>query len=94
MSATATTSVKLDAAVKERVRRLAAARQRSAHWLMKQAIEQYVDREEKREKLRQDVLAAWAHYQETELHLTGEEADAWLEKLANGDDAEMPEWHT
>ena len=61
---------------------------------MKEAIEQYVDREEKREKVRLDVMATWEHYQETGLHLTAQEADAWLEKLAAGEDADVPECHT
>jgi predicted transcriptional regulator len=93
MAETATTSLKLDAAMKQRLHRLADSRQRSSHWLMKQAIEQYVDREEKREQLRQDILTAWEEYQETGLHLTGAEADAWLEKLAAGEDAEIPACH-
>ncbi len=54
----------------ERVQRLAAARQRSAHWLMREAIQQYVDREEKREALRQAALDAWASYQASGLHVT------------------------
>jgi len=89
-----TTSLKLEASIKDRLRRLADARQRSSHWLMKEAIEQYVDREERREKVRQDVMAAWEHYQETGLHLTAQEADAWLAKLEAGEDVEVPECHT
>ena len=49
---------------------LAAARRRSPHWLMREAIEQYVEREEKRERFRQEALAAWTHYQTTGLHAT------------------------
>ena len=62
-----TTSLKLDHEVKERVQRSASVRRRSPHWLMREAIEEYVEREEKREKLRQDALAAWDHYQTTGL---------------------------
>jgi predicted transcriptional regulator len=51
---------------------------------MREAIEEYVEREEKREQFRQDALAAWDHYQSTGLHLTGEEADAWMAKLEAG----------
>jgi len=87
MAATSTTSLKIDSELKERVRR------RSAHWVMREAVEQYVGREEKREKLRQDALAAWNHYQTTGLHATAEEADAWLAKLEAGEDAETPECH-
>ena len=85
-----TTSLKLDVEVKERLQRLASARRRSTHWLMREAIEEYVDREEKREQLRQDALAAWANYQTTGLHVTAEEADAWLAKLEAGKDAAPP----
>jgi predicted transcriptional regulator len=93
MSASATTSLKLDFELKERVQRLASARRRSAHWIMREAVEQYVEREEKREQLRQDALAAWNDYQATGLHVTAEEADAWLARLEAGEDAEAPECH-
>lgn len=93
MPAASTTSLKLDAKLKKRVQRLAAARRRSPHWLMCEAVEQYVAREEKREKLRQDALAAWNDYQATGLHLTEDEADAWLTKLAAGENVEAPECH-
>ncbi len=57
MPTPSTTSLKLDSELKERVQRLAAARRRSAHWIMREAVEQYVGREEKRERFRQDALA-------------------------------------
>lgn len=81
------TSLKLDPAIKERVQRLASARRRTPHWILREAVEQYVEREEKREQLRQDAQAAWTHYQTTGLHATAEEADAWLAKLEAGEDA-------
>ncbi len=84
MPKASTTSLKLDAEVKQRVQRLADARRRSPHWLMREAIEEYVEREEKRQQLRRDALAAWTHYQMTGLHATAEEADAWLAKLEAG----------
>jgi predicted transcriptional regulator len=93
MPTSSTTSLKLESELKERVQRLAAARRRSAHWVMREAVEQYVSREEKREQLRQDALSAWNHYQTTGLHATAEEADAWLAKLEAGENAESPECH-
>ena len=93
MPETSTTSLKLDKELKSRVQRLAAARRRTPHWVMREAVEQYVGREEMRERLRQDALAAWSHFQATGLHATGEEADAWLAKLEAGEDAEAPECH-
>ena len=88
-----TTSLKIEAELKDRVQRLAAARRRSPHWIMREAVEQYVSREEKREQLRKDAIAAWDHYQSTGLHITGEEVDAWMAKLEAGEDAEAPECH-
>lgn len=88
-----TTSVKLEDVIKERVQRLASARQRSAHWLMREAIVQYVEREERQEQMRKDALAAWEDYRATGLHATAEEADAWLARLEAGEDADPPACH-
>lgn len=46
-----------------------------------------------REAFRQAGIRAWDEYQATGLHLTQEEADAWLAKLEAGQDAEPPECH-
>jgi predicted transcriptional regulator len=93
MTNRSTTSLKLDADIKSRLQKLAQSRRRSSHWLMRAAIEQYVEREERREQLRQGALAAWAEYQATGLHVTAEEADAWLAQLEAGEDAEPPPLH-
>jgi predicted transcriptional regulator len=93
MATHSTTSLKLDSAIKERVHRLAAARRRSPHWIMREAVEQYLEREEKREQLRQDALVAWADYQTTGLHVTAREADAWLARLEAGKNAVIPKCH-
>ncbi|HEU4982986.1 MAG TPA: CopG family ribbon-helix-helix protein [Acidobacteriaceae bacterium] len=93
MQKPSTTSVKLDSNLKARIQKLASARRRTSHWIMREAVEQYVEREEKREQLRQDALAAWNHYQATGLHVTAEEADAWLEKLEKGENPPTPECH-
>ena len=49
--------------------------------------------EEKRERFRQDALAAWAAYETTGLHVTAKEADAWLAKLEAGTRAAAPKCH-
>jgi predicted transcriptional regulator len=86
-------AIKIDEDTKARVKRLADARQRTSHWLMREAITQYVEREEKREAFRQDTLQAWETYRATGVHVTAEEADAWLAKLEQGEDVEPPECH-
>ncbi len=40
---------------------------------MREAIRQYLDREQARESFKQEALASWAEHQETGLHLTGRE---------------------
>lgn len=87
------TSIKLDDGLKGRVQHLAEARRRSSHWIMREAIAQYVEREEKREAFKQDAVRAWEEYQQTGQHLTLEEGDAWLARLEAGEDAELPKCH-
>ena len=88
-----TTSLKLDTEIKDRLQWLATVRDRKPHYLMREAIQQYVDREEKREQFRQEALAAWSDFQASGIHLTAEEADAWLARLEAGEDVEAPECH-
>ena len=91
--ATTPVSVRLDEPLKARVRSLADQRRRPVHWLMREAIEQYVTREEQREAFRQEALDAWEQFQSTGLHVTGAEADAWLAALEAGNDVEPPRAH-
>lgn len=87
------TSIKLDEELKGRVQHLAEARRRSSHWIMREAIAQYVDREEKRETLRQDTLQAWDEFQGTGLHATAEEVDKWLASWGTENELPAPECH-
>lgn len=93
MAQSPTTSLKLDQQIKERVQRLAEAKRRSSHWVMREAIEEYVTREEARERLRQDIVTAWEEYEVTGMHVTGEEANAWLKRLIAGEDVDPPTPH-
>ncbi|MEJ0019073.1 MAG: CopG family ribbon-helix-helix protein [Acetobacteraceae bacterium] len=87
------TSIKIDDELKGRVQRLAELRRRSAHWIMREAISQYVAREEARESFRQEAMSAWTAYQETGRHLTGEEVRTWLEGWGAETEAAMPGCH-
>jgi predicted transcriptional regulator len=86
-------NLKLDAATEARLRRLAGARGKPAQGLMREAIDQYLEREESRERVLLDAQAAWDEFQATGLHVTAEEADAWLERLESGEDREPPQPH-
>lgn len=81
-------SVKLDPETKAKIEQLAQARDRSPHWMMREAISQYVEREEKREAFRQDTLNAWQEFQQTGLHATAADVESWLATW--GSDVERP----
>ena len=87
------TSIKLDDDMKRRVRHLPEARERTSHWIMREAIAQYVEREEKREALRQDSFKAWDEYKETGQHATAEEVDQWLASWGTDNERSAPECH-
>lgn len=87
------TSLKIDEQLKSRVQQLALQRRRSAHWIMLEAIQQYVEQEEARESFRQQALASWQAYQETGLHLTGQETRDWLTSWGTDDETAAPTCH-
>jgi predicted transcriptional regulator len=87
------TSLKIDDTLKGRVQHLAIQRRRSAHWIMLEAIQQYVEREEARESFKQEAMASWASYQETGQHLTGQEVRIWLNTWGSEDEKAVPECH-
>lgn len=86
-------SLKLDQADRDRLKSLADSRHRKPHFLMKEAIRQYLDREEARESLKQEALASWQEYQETGWHLSGEEVMRWLESWGTDQEKAMPDCH-
>jgi predicted transcriptional regulator len=87
------TPLKISDKLKSRVQRLARIRQRSAHWIMNEAIARYVEREEARESFNKAALASWTAYQETGRHLTGPEVRAWLNTWGTESEAALPECH-
>ncbi len=90
---TTAVAIKIDQKTKERYKNLAQIKDRSAHWMMREAIKQYVDREEKRESFRQDAVNSWNEYQETGLHATVDEVIKWLNTWGSDDEKDAPECH-
>ena len=87
------TSIKLDDGLKNRIRNLAELRNRSPHWIMREAINNYVNHEQARQNFKQEALASWKTYQETGQHLTGQEVRAWLTTWGTDQEKEIPKCH-
>lgn len=81
----------MDETMERRIARLAEERGRSADSLLEEAVAQYLDREEARLRLDDDLTLAWRAYQADGLHLPAEEADRWLEALERGETKPMPQ---
>lgn len=92
-NATHNVTVRLETAMHERIRSLAENRQRTPHWMLREAVREYVEREEKREAFREAALTSWQDYEATGLHLTGEEVIAWVENWGTSNAPEAPECH-
>jgi len=68
-------------------------RHRSATWIMRKAIRDYVEREEAQEGFKQEDMASWTAYKETGRHLTGQEARNWLKTWGTDEEKEIPPCH-
>ena len=87
---TTTIGIKVDSALAERLRAVAAAVDRAPHWVARRALEQFIDREEQRLSLRAADLERWERYVATGESIDCDEADAWLDRVASGEDVSWP----
>ena len=86
-------SVKLAQEERSRLLALATARKRSSHYLMREAVREYLTREEARQSFRDEADEAWRDYERTGLHMTQAEVDAWAKSLGTAKPKRMPKWH-
>lgn len=77
--AEAPTGVKLEPELKNRLERLSAIKDRSSHWLMKQAIERYIIIEEQAEALKKETLRRWEEEAELNDIVENTEVMSWLD---------------
>ena len=85
---TTTMGIKLDEDTRARLKALGAARKRSAHWLMREAIREYLDKEEQIERRNAEADEAWDEYQRTGQFVSNEAMTAWFDTW--GTDKEGP----
>jgi len=85
-------SLKLDNSERQRLAALAVARKRSSHYLMREAVREYLGREEARQSFRLEASEAWRDYKESDLHVTQVEVDTWVASLAEAKPKRTPKW--
>ena len=83
-------AVKLDESTYERLKKLGESRQRTPHWLMREAIKQFLEREEEAESRRKDTLERIARFEETGESMPFETIDAWLATWGSENEAKCP----
>ncbi len=103
--------ITLEPDLQEKLEARAVRETRSPEMLLRDAVEQYLQRGEEndlldsvwdnyegsaitREQYLREGEAAYQHYRQTGLHLTGDEVKAWLKALARGEDVKLPQCHT
>ena len=80
-------TVKLESNTKQRLEKLGKAKQRSTHWMLQQAVRQYLEIEEYEERLKQETLDRWQEAQDGKL-ISNEKVQAWLETWGTDDKAD------
>jgi len=85
-----TQGIKLDDDIKQRLKELGKVRDRSPHWLMRAAIEDFLEREENYEREKREDQERWDHYQLTGEYVSHEAAMEWMDSLARGENPPCP----
>jgi predicted transcriptional regulator len=86
----ATMGVKLDEETRNRLKSLGKTKQRTPHWLMREAIREYIEKEEVFEARNREADEAWEEYQLTGKGVTHEAMSAWFDDLEAGKESECP----
>ena len=86
-------SLKLSDDERQRLTALATARKRSSHYLMREAVQEYLTREELRQDFADEAEKAWLDHEQTGLHVTHVEIDAWAKSLGTRRPKRFPKWH-
>ena len=84
-------AVKLSLLESERLNKLGEKKKRSAHWLAKEAISQYLDREESTERFKQqETIDRWEEYLVTGKTVADDAVQAWLDSWGTVNEHETP----
>jgi predicted transcriptional regulator len=86
--ATKAVSVKLSEEEHARIAVVAGKRDRSAHYLMREAVLEHLEREEQRISLAEEAETSWRDYKETGEFISLDRAVTW----AKSGSSELPKW--
>ncbi|MBP8173264.1 MAG: ribbon-helix-helix protein, CopG family [Aeromonadaceae bacterium] len=90
---TATTALRLEPELKQRADALAAAEHSSFSAVVRDALNMYLSQREAERAELDEAIAAWQQYEQTGLHVTGEEMSAWLRTWGTDGESQSPECH-
>jgi predicted transcriptional regulator len=90
---TANVTIKLEESDRERLKTLALAKKRTPHYIMKEAIQQYLEQEEAEQRFIQLAKQELESYRKTGEHITLDEFRAWVQDVKQAPNAPMPECH-
>ena len=90
---TANVTVKLEESDRERIKSLAAVKKRTSHYIMREAIQKYLEAEELEQRFIEAAEASLKGYKLNGLHITLEEFSEWATKLKTSPDAPAPTCH-
>ncbi len=85
-----TQGIKLDDDTQTRLKSLAVKRNRTPHWLMRSAIEDYLNREEQYEAEKAEDIAEYEDYILTGKAIDNARVTVWLNELAQGKKSPWP----
>ena len=85
-----TLGIKVDSETRERLDAVAEAKDRTPHWILRRALAEYLDREERRERDRLEDETRWERYALTGEAVPHARVGTWLDALAEGRDEPCP----
>jgi predicted transcriptional regulator len=87
-----TITLKLDDIQRQRLKSLAEQKDRSSHYLMKEAIERYLVQEEAELAVLQSVDSEIANFEASGLHIGLGDIKVWAQDLKQNRSAQLPAW--
>ncbi|MBP3194127.1 MAG: CopG family transcriptional regulator [Cardiobacteriaceae bacterium] len=87
-------AISLDTVLQQKVEQLALQQKSSLDFVVKQALCEYVERQEKKLQFQQEAIEAWQNYQQDGLHLTADEVFNWLDTWGTDKTTEIPKCHS